>query len=1045
MTRIRLKFLFRQVKSLLLCLWPSMALVFPLEATCYVEPNVGQPAIVIQGKVTSSDVPLAGVTVSVRSAAVTTTTDADGYYTLRVPFSPATLVFSFVGYQRYETVVTGSGTVDVALQVDSERLDEVVVVGYGTQRRASLTGSVASVSGSEIVTTKNENVQNMLTGKLPGVRVTQKSSEPGSFNNTFDIRGLGAPLIIIDGVPRDNITRLDPNEIESISVLKDASAAIYGVRAANGVVLVTTKQGKSGSMSIGYSVNAGFQEAIGLPVTVDAIQQMTLMNEKTMTNFVSPYMQYTDADFEPYRTGELSSADWMGAALRDFAPSAQHNLNVNGGTDKLNYFFNFGYLDQGGLWKSGDLNYERYNLRANVGTAITDRLRSELRISGITDRKRQPYAATEEVFKSLWRQSALSPVYANDNPAYPGNAYDAAHTVVMTTSDKSGYRNYASNIFQSSLSLTYDVPGVEGLSARALYSFDYSSNTDKAYRKEYALYGYDSQTEVYTPNLANSPSRVRRAFYEKKSTLLQLSLNYQRQFAEKHNVSGLLLYEEGTLIGDNFYAMRELSLPVDQLFAGNVTNQEGNMDQGDLYEFANKGLIGRVNYDFAARYLTEFSFRYDGSSKFMKGARWGFFPAASIGWRLSEEPFFKRAAALSFVNDFKLRASYGRLGDDSGANFQFVSGYDYPASGYIFNGNFINGVGFRSAPNYNLTWYTATTSNAGVDLILWDGKLGVTADIFQRDREGLLGYQVLTIPGIVGADLPQENLNSDRHRGYEISLSHRNRVNDFAYNISANIAYTYSMTRDYARSTLGNSYSNWRNNNVNRYNEIWWGVESTGVFTSYDEIYNSTVNYGNGNMEHLPGDYIYEDWNGDGVIDGNDDHPIATRNNSPRVNGGLTFAAEYRGIDMSLLLQGAAMSYVEYPEQLSTPFVWQNGNILSMFLDRWHPEDPEADRYDPNTKWVAGSRPALGRPIGTGTAVVRDASYLRVKSMEIGYSLPKQWLNKLTIAGMRVYVNAYNLLTFTGIKYLDPEHPSDSYGYLYPINRTYNVGILINL
>jgi len=827
-----------------------------------------------------------------------------------------------------------------------------------------------------------------------------------------------------------------------MSVLKDASAALYGVRAANGVVLITTKKGKSGKPELNYSYNLGMQQPLGLPKPSDAINEMTLMNEKTMTNLNSPFLQYSAADFELYKSGKKQSSNWEDAAMTNSALSSQHNLSMSGSSNTLNYFFNFGNLNQDGYWISDDLKYKRSNVRANVDAKISKRLRTEMKLSGIMDNKNQPYASTDNVFKSLWRQSSLSPVFANNNPSYPGEAYDAANTVVLTNSDLSGYKKYENKWFQSSLALIYDVPYITGLEAKGMYSYDYNTSANKSYMKEYSLYSYNALDSVYTPNNAQSPSTIKRDFHEKTSTLLQFSLNYKRIFQEKHNVAGLLLYEEGTTDADNFLAMRELSLPIDQLFAGNQVNQIGSMDSNGLYKFANKALVGKFNYDYASRYIAEFSFRYDGSSKFKSDAQWGFFPAGSVGWRMSEEPFMKNSSKLSFVDNLKLRASYGMMGDDGAAAYQFLTGYDYPSSGYIFDDNFINGIGFRGMPNYNLTWYTAKTLNIGLDAMMWKGLLGFQLDVFQRDRSGLLGDRLMTLPGTVGSNMPQENLNSDRSRGYELMLSHHNKIGQVNYNLSAILSYTSTQTQYYERAVLGNSYENWHYNNNNRINNIWWGVESDGFFTSYNDIYENKVNQGGGNLETLPGDYNYSDWNEDGVIDGNDNHPIGL-NNVPLMNYSFTIAADYKGFDVNFLFQGAAMSYVEYPEQLSVPFVWKNGNILTMFLDRWHPVDPGADRYDPATVWVPGDRPAIGRPIGKGTASVQNASYLRLKSADIGYTLPKPILSKLGIVATRVYLNSYNLFTITGVKYLDPEHPSDSNGYLYPISRTFNVGISV--
>lgn len=999
--------------------------------------------ILITGSVKDvKEQPVIGAIISVAGiTTIGTNTDVNGTFSLKVP-PKSTLVISYLGYISQEISVTGKSNLNITLQEDSKLLDEVVVVGYGTQKKVNLTGAVSSIKGDEIVATKNENVQNMLTGRIPGVRVVQKSSEPGAFNNSFDIRGLGAPLIIIDGIPRSNMERLDPNEIESLSVLKDASASIYGVKATNGVVLITTKKGKEGKVELNYSFNYGLQQPIGLPKPVNAVDQMTLYNEYTMTkNPQNPYRDFTDADFAPYLNGIKQSSDWQKAALRETAPISQHNMSISGSSKILSYFFNFGYLKQDGFWKSGDLNYDRYNIRVNVDAKINNRLTAELKTSAIMDTKNQPYGDTWKVFKSLWRQSSTSPIYANNNPDYPGSAFDAAHTAVITDADKVGYSKYNNKWYQSSLALVYDIPFVTGLSAKALYSYDYNTASNKHYRKEYTLYTYDAQNKTYNPEIANSPSQIQREFFEKTQTMMQLSLNYKRSFGN-HNASGLLLYEEGTQSGDNFFALRELSLPVDQLFAGNETNQQGNMSKSlnDIYDFATRAVVGRANYDFASRYLLEFSFRYDASSKFSKDNRWGFFPAVSGGWRISEESFLKNNELFSFVDNLKVRGSWGKMGDDALLEFQFLQGYNYPEGGNIFGGEYVNAIGFRGVPNKNLTWYEGETVNIGLDASFWNKKLGIELDLFQRDLSGLYDTRILTLPGTIGVGLPIENLNSKRNRGYELTLSHYNRIKDISYHVVGILSYTHSKWLHKESARALNAWGNWKNGLMDRNENIWWGYEDDGVFQSYDDIYNSSVYQ---DIYSLPGDYKYKDWNGDGVIDGNDEHPIAIKG-VPILNFSLNLGADYKGFDFSALLQGTTKSYVEYADQLATPFPWGYGNILDIYQDRWHPVDPEADPWDPKTEWVKGDRPALGRPVGKGTAAIQNASYLRIKSIELGYSLPKSIVRKIGLVSARVYINGYNLATFTGLKYLDPEHPGDSsFGYLYPLTRSYNMGFNI--
>lgn len=1012
---------------------------------------------VISGVITDkSGEAIIGANVIEKGTSNGTITDIDGNFSFQVEDN-AVLQISYIGYISQEIPVKNQSNIKVLLTEDFQNLEELVVVGYGTQKKVTLTGSVAAIGGDEILTTKNENVENMLSGKMAGVRVVQWSGEPGAFNSKFEIRGMGNPLIIIDGVPRENMNRLDPNEIESISVLKDASAAIYGVRAANGVVLITTKKGKNGKLQMDYSGSFGWQQTSGLPKTANAWEYMTLMNENARNN--GRPLMYSLEEVESYRNGTKPSTNWATLAIDEYAPQNQHSFSAQGNTEKIDYFINFGYLDQEGFWKSGDLNYERYNIRSNIGAQLTDRLRADISLNGMMDTKNQPYRETWIVFKSIWTQVPLWPVYANDNPDYLYNAADADHPLVITDSDLNGYRKNNSKLFQATMSLQYDVPYIKGLKAKAMYSYDYNLWESKEFAKEYSLYTYDAANNVYNANKAQSPSTVRRNFKDNNATLLQLSLNYVRTFNEKHNVNVLALYEESTSDMDNFYAKRQLSMDaVDQLFAGNSVNQEGSMDsngfrsdkklheQDGVWKIANKGVVGRLNYDYMSKYIAEFSFRYDGSSKFAPGHQWGFFPAGSVGWRISEEDFIKNTPLLSFVNNLKLRASYGKMGDDSSSSYQFLSGYNYPLGGYVFNGSYSNALELRGMANPFITWFTSKLLNVGIDADLWNGLLGVQFDVFERRRDGLLETRTESLPGTVGAALPQENLEGDLSRGFELAVTHRNTINDISYFFSGNFSYARKKWRHKEISMRGNSYRNWRDNFTNRLDEMWWGQGYLGQFTSYDQIFSSPVQDDKGNSVLLPGDYMYEDWNGDGIIDDNDIHPISIKG-LPKINFGFTIGADYRGFDLNMLFQGAAQSYIRYPEQLERPLYWDR-NGLNMFMDRWHPEDPAADPRNLNTKWISGHFPSANNGETTNyrdsKRSIQDAKYLRLKSIEFGYSLPQKILKPVGVSRLRVYFSGYNLLTFTGIEYLDPEHPSETYGYLYPLTKSYNIGVNVS-
>lgn len=1007
-----------------------------------------------------------GANVKLAGGTSGTITDMDGNFKLNVPIK-GTLEISFIGYITKKVVITTATTYDIVLKEDSKTLDEVVVVGYGTQKKATLTGAVSAIDNEQLQLTKTQDTKNMLTGKIPGVRVTQNTSEPGEFGyGNFDIRGYGgSPLIVVDGVPRGNFERIDPNEVESISVLKDASAAIYGVRAANGVILVTTKKGdKGGKAKIEYSMYYGIQTPAEVLRPVGAIERMTLFNEKSMRNLTNPQLTYKDEHFAPYLNGEKVSTDWYDAVMSSSAPQQQHNVSISGGSDKVDYFVNFGYMDQKGFLKSDDLDYHRYNVRSNINAQITKQLKLSARLAATIDQRERPYQNTWEIFKNLWRSVPDESIYANNNPAYiarPGS--DIQNPVAAMDSDISGYRKNGNKILSSTFEAEYTIPWVKGLKLKGLFSYDNTIADNSTWRKSYDAYTYDAVTNTY--NVAgsyNSPTNLERYYGNSWSRLWQASVNYDNTFGG-HHVSGLLLWEEGYSKGDNISAARNFSIPLPYLFAGDDTDQVGIANANGLTETASQSLVGKFNYDYKGKYIAEFSFRYDGSSKFPSNSRWGFFPSASVGWRMSEEAFIKDN--LEFIDNLKLRASYGKMGDDSAAEYQFITGYNYPNTeggtngkypkGYLFGGNVINSLGFSSVANPDITWYTVKTLNVGIDADLWNGLLGVTFEVFQRDRDGLLATRISSIPGSFGAAMPQVNLNSDRSKGIEFELRHNNRIGEFTYNVSANMSYTRTMNRYVEQNPSGNSFANWQNrNNTNRYNDIWFGYGAAGRYGSYDDIAHSSVFTGNST---LPGDYIYEDWNGDGTIDDMDKHPIATtlsangtnfndfqnKRNYPLMNFGLTLGGAWRGIDLSLTFQGAAKSYIAYGEQLSAPLQF-NGNALERFMDRWHPADATKDPYDPSNTWISGYYAYGGiTPDNNSRFLIQKGDYLRLKTLEVGYTLPKQWLSWAGVQNLRIYMNAYNLLTITGVEGVDPEKPADLYGYMYPLNRTYNFGASI--
>ncbi|MFA7582286.1 MAG: TonB-dependent receptor [Proteiniphilum sp.] len=1002
--------------------------------------------------------PVIGATIIDVKTQKGTISDIDGLFELTVT-SPSTLKITYVGYREQEIQVRGDKrNYEIVLQEDNTLIDEVVVVGYGVQKKINLTGAISSVKNDEIITTKNENLQNMLTGKIAGLRVLQNSSEPGRFNTTMDIRGFGAPLVVIDGVPRNNMARLDPEDIESISVIKDATGAVYGSRAANGVIIITTKKGsKTGQPSINYTGNITWQRPSNYPDLVGAADWMTLYNETQKHNVDNSSIvpRYTAEEIESYRNGTNVSTNWKEKVMRSSAPATQHTLSASGGNETVTYFASIGYQDQGSFLKTDAINYEKYTLRSNISAKVADHMQFDVNLSGLLDERQSSPYGSNDIVRAMWLHHPMDQVYY-DQEAQQYGMMDwnvILNPVAMMDKDLVGENSYKSKWFQSNISLTYEVPFVKGLSLKTMYSYDYTLNDDKEYSKSFSLY-LPTGGEYKANTQTSGNSKISRFFYGKSANLWQAQIAYNRQFGD-HSVSVMNLLENSHYVGDNFNGSRYLVLPLPQIFAGITENQEirQSTSSGALYDYANAASVGRLSYDYKSRYMAEFAYRYEGSSKFPANSRWGLFPSVSGGWRVSDENFWK-SSPLNFIDNLKLRASYGITGDDSALSYQFVSGYQYPSSGnrtglpagYIFGDSFISSSSNTGIANTAITWYKSKTFNIGVDAIAWEGLLGITAEYFKRDRTGLLTTRLGSLPGIVGANLPQENLNSDQNKGFEIELSHLNHIRDFRYQIKGNISYTRTRTRYYEMAELGNSYLNWRNGVNERYNNIWWGYAGNGRIENWDEIYHNPVFVGRGT---ILGDYEYKDWNGDGWISDLDVHPLATNGQVPLFNYGFTLNAQWKGLDLTMLWQGAGKKYVIPREFLYQP-LWSNTNAISDFLDRWRPADPANDPYDPATEWIAGHHGYTGTlPNVSSDFNIQNAAYLRLKTVELGYSLPENLLKKIDLKDIRIFVSAYNLLTFTRLRYMDPEFYTNNtsssgltnLGYNYPINKTFSMGI----
>lgn len=1021
--------------------------------------------IMVKGKVVDQhNEPVIGATVGVDKGKAKTVTDIDGNFTLQVPAN-AQIVVNYIGMKPATQSVGGRRELNFVLQDDVNQLQDVVVVGYGTQKRGSITGSVAAVKGDEMVRTKNENPQNMLTGRVAGVRVWQKSSEPGSYNNNFDVRGMGTPLVIIDGVPRDmsDFQRMNADDIQDISVLKDASASIYGLRSANGVVLVTTKKGQAGQTKFSYNGSYTIQSPKSMPKLLDAYKTMTLYNERNLNNVNGGSKIYTDEMFDEFRNGTRRETDWNNLIFAKTSPQTNHNVTVSGGNDKTQYFVSFGAFYQEGFFKSGDLNYHKYNITSNLTTEVYRGLKLSLNINAMTDKQNNPYCTSTDIIRNYWRQGVLFPAYADEAGTmlnYDGLDLEE-NTVAKMTADISGYRRYKQSQVLTSGIFEYDFGTLtnvlKGLKAKVMFSYDYHLNNNTIYRKQYYQYAYDPATQTYKQKLyaSSAPSNLRREHYDTQQFLSQYTLSYNRDFGP-HSVAAVVGMETQRRTGDNFYAMRNLAFSSPYLFNGVEEGQVANSATGGIYSANYNAFIGRLNYSFAQRYLIEGQFRYDGSSKFAKGHRWGFFPSVSLGWVVSEEPWFKNIEFLKGVDQLKLRASYGEMGDDSGANYDWVAGYTYPstsgnsekgyynqyAPGFIFGSQFVYAATPMAIPNELISWYKAKTFNVGVDFDTNNKLFGFSLDYFSRKMTGLYEYRTSVFPTVIGAKPPRENANSSRNFGMELELRHHNRIGrNFVYNVKGIVTITrQKYLTAIQNGPYANAYDQWRNDHLNnRYQGVQFGYEGNGRYQNWDEIWNETL-YHEKNL--LPGDYKYLDWNGDGEINSQDEHPYAF-DQTPWMNYSLSIDCAYKGFDFSMLWQGSALGSMSYEEPLYSIWGQNGGGALEQYWDRWHPADENADPYDPNTKWVKGYYAYTGHyPSANSTFNRVSTAYLRLKQIELGYTLPK-W-KAFPSLNLRVYANAYNLLTITGVKFVDPEHPSDDLGRLYPLNRTYTFGVQVS-
>ncbi len=1030
--------------------------------------------ITVKGSIVdASGEPVIGASILVKGTSNGVITDIDGNFTLSNVAPAATLVISYVGYKTQEISVNGKTSFKITLVEDAEVLEEVVVVGYGVQKKQSLTGAVTAIKSDDIQTTKTENLVNNIQGKMPGLLIRQKTGEPGTFDNMISIRGYGDPLVVIDGVTRekDELAQLSSEDIESISILKDASAAIYGMNSANGVIIVTTKKGTAEKTRISYSGLFGMKHATGMEETVDAYTFRLMENEMSRNGKKAEV--YSQDILDKYKNGVegYQDWDWLDMYMNKTAFQTSHTLSLRGGTEKVKYFVSLGYNRDNGLLKSGIQYYERYSFRTNVTAELAKGLSMNVKVSGRWDQTQRPREDFMWTFKTLLvNDRGVGPYAMGSTDHFSDIAPESKNAAALVDPNIDGYRRNRGLTYNADVDLTWKVPFVEGLSLGLLGSFNGNNRNNSELQKSYKLYDYFTNTPTKT--FGEDHYRNTMGIFQKLYGRVQA--NYARAFGDHNiNVTGVAelsgsRYDE--LQGFRKYAGYYSNDILNQADASTATNS-GYRNETRLAAY-----LMRANYDYAGKYLLEVVARYDGSYRYAPGHRWAFFPSVSAGWRISEEKFMKEK--LPFITNLKLRGSYGKSGYDAGNPFQYIAGYTQASKsnnpfGYVFEGS--NQTIGMMAPGVvldNLSWVVSKTANIGLDAELWNGKLYGTVEFFRRKNEGLLASRIQDIPNTFGASFPQENINSNENMGFELEIGTRGKIGkDFGYTVSANYTFVREKNLEVEHTPYRSSMDRWLYGKDHRtIGGFWdhsgggmWIQKYDGQFSSLKELETAPLyGGGNGNSMMLPGAFRIIDQNGDGVIDMYDMKPESRRAGAnPPYQFGLNIGLTYKGFDLNLLLQGAAGYVIGYANDDVFGYGSKtNPTLMKKYMDRWHTANVTDDPYNPSTQWISGKYPALRRDFtGTldngnswGNGAISfwnpNATYLRLKSLEIGYTLPKSLTKKVGISDCRFFLNGFNLLTWCNslLKDADPEREERDWGasLAYPLMKSYNIGLNIN-
>lgn len=1006
---------------------------------------------VIKGTITDeSGEAIIGATITLKGTGIGTTTDLDGNFVMEAGNGDV-LKVSFIGYANWEMKVGSQETFNIRLKEDTQMLDDVVVVGYGTQKKVNLTGAVGSISSDELITRTSPNTSSLLQGRIPGMQVVQNSGQPGGENTSIQIRGMGTfssagnnPLILIDGI-EGNLNNVNPNSIETISVLKDAaSASIYGSRAANGVILVTTKTGKEGRINVNYNFTFSLQQSSAKPdLVTNSVQFMELLNKAIDHTGTSTSQRYTEEQIEAYRKGAVTNPeqypnfDWVDAVTRT-APMQQHFLSVNGGNKGTTYNFGLGYLNQDGIMIGTD--YHKYDAQLNFKTNLGGRFTfgSNITLSQSKQGETAMYnnidgdSGENQMICALAAHPTFSPYIPDGSGRYSSKAYlhEGGNQNPVAIAEAGGRKNTERYYILASAFLGVDL--LPGLSAEVKGAVNFDEVDTKvrttgipAYLfipNSGGEYVFNTQWMGGVGNNTLTDRRIRKMQYT-----LYANLSYKKTFNQSHNLSALLGFSQESFRQDLLSGYRKNSA-VDTSEELDTYGAAGQIAQANAYEWAIRSVYGRVNYDYLGKYLAEINFRYDGTSRLPKNKRWGLFPSVSLGWRISEENFMKK---FSWLNSLKVRISWGQLGNQNIGYYPYqalLEPYNYNISGEQQQAMYLS-----SLTNENIKWETTTVTDIGLDFDLFNSRLYGSIDYYRKYTKDIL--RTLQVPDYIGLDGPTVNDGEMKNIGFEFVLGHKNKIGEFTYSVQANLeTYKNELVKFGARE-IDNGTGLIRQEGL-PYNSYYMYVFD-GIYQNKKEIDEGPTPISSATK---PGDMKYKDISGpDGKPDGKIDQydRVVVDGAFPKFNYGFNINAEYKNFDLSLFFQGVVGRKVYVKEWGIAPFR-QAGPPPTLWLNAWDGEGTSNtiphifnENYAPNTQ--------------VSTWWLQDASYLRLKNIQFGYNFPQLLIKKAGLQSLRLYVSGDNLLTFTNFfKGGDPERLAASGRMaIYPQAKTYSFGLKV--